>query len=87
MAVSVAVLLMSGCASGRFHALRIDKRTPEQIEASKTRDTIVYTCSTNTPVVEVQSPPRAAFPWTIIIDFLKVLDGVLEVGSVEWKNK
>ena len=84
------LICLTGCCCGRFNLIRLDKRSPEQLEAAKARDTIIYKCHTNS-VVATNAPTvlktsTVSFPWTLVFDFLKVLDGEIVIISLEWKK-
>lgn len=84
----VAMIVLSGCATaGRFAALDIDLRTPEQIEAFAPEAEIVYKVG-EAPApngAQVSAPVDAS--WVqFLAPIIEVFKGRVRILSFEWKK-
>ena len=82
----LVVILFSGCASvekGRFTAIDIDLRTPEQITAQVPEKTCIY-ASDDKPAIEPATPK--IFPFDLLFNFLNVMKGRIQIFNIEWKS-
>jgi hypothetical protein len=84
--VAIMVILFSGCASvekGRFTAIDLDLRTPEQITAQIPENTCIY-ASDEEPTIEPATPK--IFPFDLLFNFLNVMKGRIQIFNLEWKS-
>ena len=91
----VIIILMlafvSGCAtSGRFSAIDLDLRTPEQTETFYGEAKVPYeldgTVETTSQPSEVRGESKSVSPWSFLAPIVKVFKGRFRVFSLEWKE-
>lgn len=87
------IIMMSGCATkGRFSAVDIDLRTPEQIIAYQNEADIVYLAdgvvSNGVNTVATKDIVPTTAPWyDIIVKIVEVIKGRVRILSFEWKKQ
>jgi hypothetical protein len=84
------MLLLSGCATqGRFTAVDVDFRKPEQITAGLKEAQAPYQDWTKADTAKAESVTASAVVptwWELVLDMIKDLECRITIVKVEWRD-
>lgn len=85
----VMAVCLNGCAtSGRFSAIDIDLRSPEQIIAYQVEAKVPYDLNeVAVPNVNNAATSKVSPVWQFLAPIIEAFKGRLRILSFEWKNK